>query len=661
MSELPPNRTNSDQLPDYLNLPQGLVVTDLQIKATSRKHGEFNPVGSSGAMTPDQMRLYLAAPTVARLGGWGRGLGGWDEFVRYSQNTTTTRAMAVGGMATLPPDVTTAQYLAGGARTRSPVSFGVPAGLATLDLGLVDQKTGVVPGYSVGGTADFGMTLRRKDATGALTAGADLSSSGDLVMRDNSAANKGGLAKGRVRLLGQTGSSATSDPPPAGFMDVFHDTTTGHASRVDSSGVVVDLEGGGGLPPRYVSGLVIRYASTSTVTVSPGKARNKANTADMALASQVTVSTTSAGVLGYETKTLTGTASFTGGSPSVTGSGTKFLTEFAPSNTRRALTGTISSSGGTVTGTGTKFLSEVHAGPTYAGGGGVDGDLIGTAAKGFWQVVSVDSDTSLTISLSGGASDPGFSSDAPEVIECPQIGTAGGKRYQVERITSDTALRAGVSSVVTTETGVAVTATAGAPNPDLVTPHWRSVWLVAGTAGTTVVLSTQRTAPLCVGSGTVSPANYDTSYRRIGWVMLDGSSGSGHFLREGYGQDGGHQRQTTLRDWQNFLSNVNAPNAGANYLGSCGAPPTARRLQLTLLMDQPNTPPQFVLVSRRNTALGVSFNYELGVSAPSSSTSAATSGMCACDGAQGLTYRATPADTGDGFYLIVNGYEDTLE
>lgn len=418
-----------------------------------------------------------------------------------------------------------------------------------------------------------------------------------------------------------------------------------------------DELGASGLPKRYVEGLVIRYASSSTITVSAGKARDKADGADMTLSSEVTVSTASSGALGFETKTLTGTATVTNGSNSVTGSGTAFLTEFCPSNTRRSLTGTISSSGGTVTGTGTKFLSELSAGPS-----GSSGDLIGTTdAKGFWAVTAIASDTSLTISLAGGASDPGFATgDAggAKVIECPQLGTAGGRRYQVERITSNTALRVGPVLPSVTETGVAITATAGVPNPAQTTQRWRSVWLVSGGSGTSVVLSTQRTTPLLVGPGTVSPSGYGTSYRRIGWVFLAGTT---HNLYAQYGTDGGSRRwvnyESSFGDFQG-AANASSTTTYQDVNLAIGAPPTCRRVQIMLLQLSPNTV-DYVMV--RGRGLGSTGGRTRSVLAPTTSTESRLVFDTPCDGAQVIQHRSNVSTTGDGTYIDLTAYEDTLE
>ena len=248
----------SNRKPKNLNIPQTLATTGIAIKATSTRNGEFDPTSSGAGMSKAQATLYESAPLVSQIVGWAKGDGSWTGFEKYSENTSTTQPKGAGGAIFAPPCTNAAQLINGTYTITNPTSLAFPPGVSSIALAMPDKRYDQVPGYHFGGTTDNGVELRRKDTSGTKTAGFDLSSSGDMVMRDNSGSNKGGLSKGRFRSLGQAGTAAASDPPPSGYMDFFLDTDTGHASRVDSSGTVVDLEsGGGGASPTTAKGDLI--------------------------------------------------------------------------------------------------------------------------------------------------------------------------------------------------------------------------------------------------------------------------------------------------------------------------------------------------------------------------------------------------------------------
>lgn len=410
---------------------------------------------------------------------------------------------------------------------------------------------------------------------------------------------------------------------------------------VDRPLAFLDEMGNSGLPTRYVSGLVIRYASSSTVTVSAGKARDKADGADMTLASQVTVNLTSVGALGVERKALTGTASFTNASGTVTGSGTAFLSEFGT----RAATGTVSTSGGTTwTGTGTKFLTEVAV-----------NDLVGNSSRGFFRVSVISSDTSLQTDTNPGGVTSDFSNDAFSVTENPKIETAGGRTYVVERITSNTALTLLSSTAATaTETGVAAYAGGKKCTTGNVSDGWRAVWLLSGGSGTTVAFSTQRTTPY----GSIT--GYTTSYRRIGWVRINSS---GNILAS-YGSEGGPGRWTayeadgTIAEMR-ALSNASSTTSWQSFSCSSAIPPTARTIRGWLFSLSPNTASVVYVRGRNLGDSAVARN--LFVQAVSTSTTGFAAVVVPCDGVQYLDHGAAGSATGDGTFFDLLGYEDTLE
>lgn len=400
---------------------------------------------------------------------------------------------------------------------------------------------------------------------------------------------------------------------------------------VDRPLAFLDEMGNSGLPTRYVSGLVIRYASSSTVTVSAGKARDKADGADMTLASQVTVGLTSVGALGVERKALTGTASFTNASGTVTGSGTAFLSEFGT----RAATGTVSTSGGTTwTGTGTKFLTEVAV-----------NDLVGNSSRGFFRVSAISSDTSLQTDTSPGGVTSDFSNDAFSVTENPKIETAGGRTYVVERITSNTALTLLSSTAATaTETGVAAYAGGKKCTTGNVSDGWRAVWLLSGGSGTTVAFSTQRTTPY----GSIT--GYTTSYRRIGWVRLDSS---GNLVYQA-SEDAGPTRFVAVASTL-IITNADSTSTAVDVSAAAVAPPTTTMLYATLQSEAPNTV-RSVAVGARGGGGG-----DLLVAAPSTSLGCFNTGVLNCDRAQVVFHQAPGGSTTDGTYLYISGYWDVLE
>ena len=408
----------------------------------------------------------------------------------------------------------------------------------------------------------------------------------------------------------------------------------------DSSAVVAAF------PPRYVSGLVIRYASSSTVTVSAGKARDKADGADMTLSSEVTVDLTTANAaLGVERKALTGTASFTNTSTAVTGSGTSFLSEFGT----RAATGTVSTSGGvTWTGTGTKFLTEVAL-----------NDLVGNSSRGFFRVSLISSDTSLQTDTNPAGVTSDFSGDAFSVVENPKIETAGGRTYIVENITSNTALTLlSFTAATATESGVAVYAGGKKCTTTTIYDGWRAVWLLSGGSGTTVALSTQRTTPY------LSITGYTTSYRRIGWVRIN-SSGN---IIPAYSADGPLGARWTRYETDvaaggascRALSNASSTTSWQSFSCDATVPPTARVIQGLLFSFAPNTA---VAVMVRGRGLGDSaVSRQRLVLAPSTSGISSLVVDVPCDGAQYLDHGCgAGGPTGDGSYFDVLAYEDVLE
>lgn len=389
------------------------------------------------------------------------------------------------------------------------------------------------------------------------------------------------------------------------------------------------------LPTRHVSGLVIRYASATTITVSAGKARDKADGANMTLAAQVTVDKASANAaLGYERKTLTGTHTLNFGTGVVTGTGSAYLTEFG---TRALSVGTVTNAATTLTGTSTKFLSEVAV-----------NDLIGNTTSGYFRVASVESDTSLTLEGYPSAFGPpctgvDFSGAIVNVIEQPVIESAAGKAAGLVHLYTNTNILLRFATGSATETGVAAYASSkSVMDSSSYTCLWRAVWLLSGGSGTTVALSTQRTTPY------LSITGYTTSYRRIGWVRVD-SSGNLLYVKA---EDAGPTRFVAVT---NTLVVTNAASTNTDTVAQANtvAPPTTTMLQATLQSEAPNSV-QSVYAGAAGSGA------DLYVAAPSTSLGAFNTGMLNCDGAQRV-YHGAPATTTDGTYLYITGYWDVLE
>lgn len=244
----------------------------------------------------------------------------------------------------------------------------------------------------------------------------------------------------------------------------------------------------------------------ATLTVGPpvgsftGICKDSTNVKLLTLGARSTITiNTNAAINGNDSFTGAGTATSNTGSTSVSGSGTSFLTVFGT----RAATGTSSTSSTTATGTSTKYLSEFKP-----------GDLFGNATKGYSQVSSVESDTSLTLTaaIPGGSIAGG---STVNVIENPTISVGTKKFVQVSTITDNTTL-----AVTTTE---AVTQTAqafrvgGVPTGGMTKPHasviFFHVWLGNGSSGTGVYVSTQRTTPFGI-------TNYNSYVRRLGAIAV---------------------------------------------------------------------------------------------------------------------------------------------
>lgn len=415
----------------------------------------------------------------------------------------------------------------------------------------------IIVGDGAAWVAESGATARTSLGLGAanspsfagltLTSAAGIAGAGlenaSGALRIAAAAAGTGLTGGGGSALSVDINGLSADASPDGAADyvMTHDGSAGTLKKV----LLDDLPGGGGasgLPTGHLTGLLYRYLSGDTLEVSPGACRDRQDAADMELdafaTADITTSATGtdgsartiAAVGGLDIKVLSGTGAATGSSQVITGTGTSFLTAFAPGGTPRTLTGSCGLSGNTVTGIGTRFLDELCV-----------NDLVGYSSggsAGFAAVAAIASDTSFTIDTSytmpwGGGEGP------LEVIEQPTLEIDDGSTAETSRvlgIESDTALKV----LVNPSFHDASTLRAGAR--PLAASWWVSVWLVSGGTGTGVLLSGQRTALLA------PPTGYDTSERRTGWIR-DHSSGSAPAFRAYYQSGGaGGLRQTLVEE-----------------------------------------------------------------------------------------------------------------
>ena len=358
---------------------------------------------------------------------------------------------------------------------------------------------------------------------------------------------------------------------------------------------------------------------------------------------------------GCERRQLAGTASTTVVSSAVVGVGTAFLTGFGG----RALTQylaaapTVSSAGTVITGTNTKFLRDVAV-----------NDLIGTVAKGFARVATVNSDTSITLVTPPPV---GLVADTILVVETPNLVVTNGVTFaarKINSISSNTALvlDSAAGALLTAQpayTGIygaatpQITGAAAAGSLDQAGAIWLYVWAASGGSGTTLFWSTQRTTPY----GTV--AGYTTSYRRIAAFFWAGDDVNFAGTARYEASSGASRRRCY---YYQTITNRVLLNGVAIVLTSvrCDlwAPPTAPTLDLNAQVDNPvaggltrrlwlipRNITEAVTMDNQGTQADAGEDDEIRVLLP-------------CDGAQFIRYRISAAPASLGVNLSVVGYED---
>ena len=246
------------------------------------------------------------------------------------------------------------------------------------------------------------------------------------------------------------------------------------------------------MPKGHMHGLRLRYSSATAVIVETGQCRNAADDGDLVLGSETTLSITTdasfsgSGTSGLDRKQLTGTVAQTIGNQNVTGTSTLFKSEFGVT---ADLTGTVATVATTtpavVTGTGTKFLTEFA----------IDDLIYVTSSGGTFRaarrITAIASDTSLTVGTEWANTEGGCTIKRIENAVFYTSPTLVQSKVNV--ITSDTAM---VSDGTPGATYSGQTAFTG---NEVVSGAWYFPWLVSDGTNTIVILSTQRTTPFLSG------------------------------------------------------------------------------------------------------------------------------------------------------------------
>ncbi|GIW60244.1 MAG: hypothetical protein KatS3mg087_1310 [Patescibacteria group bacterium] len=238
-----------------------------------------------------------------------------------------------------------------------------------------------------------------------------------------------------------------------------------------------------------------------TVTVHPGKVLDSTDTELIEIASDIsfTIDYTTSTYEKADYFTGSGTVSVAAGSNAITGTNTRFLTEFGPlKRGGKKITGQIQTSeiaSTTVTIIGGKLLTKREVQPY---------DLIGNSVDGYYRVVSIDSETTLTISTA-----KAFFNSTAEVIYFPVIYLGPGTWTHVDRIISDTTLYT-TDSFASSYTNVNYTI--GYYDPYLMDGNL-TVFALKGQNGVDISWGISRDGPY-------GRAGYDEHYKVLGYIIV---------------------------------------------------------------------------------------------------------------------------------------------
>jgi hypothetical protein len=321
----------------------------------------------------------------------------------------------------------------------------------------------------------------------------------------------------------------------ANIVPMGEDQATGVPRKLQAGDTLVDETGASldtGLPKRFIEGLQVEYASSTSVTVRPGSCRNIANDGDIVLAAKTTASMSTkhlpgtglAQINGIDEKGLDNLAS---GSITCSQSGTTITAtgDITPHLGTRAITGTISATGTALTGSGTLFTEELSV-----------GDLVGSSTTYGWALVrTIESNTAATLFVAFPGGNP--TSIAATVIHSPSIQPAAGLCERPHSINA-----AGTSIVVATSTTHAASSAltiGGIFTASNLLSHWLAVWVIDNGTTPATLISTQHEDLLAI------PAGY-TSARRVGWTFYGDFDTGGEVHAALYYDDGGPHRFVRL-------------------------------------------------------------------------------------------------------------------
>jgi hypothetical protein len=354
------------------------------------------------------------------------------------------------------------------------------------------------------------------------------------------------------------------------------------------------------------------------------------NTADASLGTTAPISnfafsSTGAGQRGMDKLSASGTV--TSVSFAWTGSGTKFTTEFGTRGL--ALGGTIGTSGSstTITGTGTRFLDDVQI-----------NDLIGVSPT-MTRVTAIASDTSLTVSTAVTIS----AGSTATVVENPVFTTTTDNvQVRVDQITSDTALTTTTSGTHSTPRSFTIGTNIGST--------WINLFVVSGSAGTSIVASTQRTKFLNIDAG------YATYKRRIGTVRLNGASLLNQYQKEvsPFVRDVFYEEAAAANN-TGVLSGGGATSFTSVDVSAAVAP-GARNAYATMIFTAPSA--QVNGYVRETSQGSATTTRNLEASAANGGSSAAEA-LVDVDRTQHIDYVLSAA-AGSQFAINIRGFRDTL-
>ncbi len=468
--------------------------------------------------------------------------------------------------------------------------------------------------------------------------------------------SKGGKVRSgwKSRRNGSTGvyeivcvDSDGDEDSPTGFeLDCGNHTTT-------SWGETLIEDGEFRHPPGFIDGLGPTRIGSPLVVIPRGSARSQDDLANITLAAETSVDLVSNGAaLGNDSFALSGLFATTIGTNVISGTGSNLLlTEFAP----RAIEAsgvTYSNVSTTVTGPASaRWISGGILAPKV-------NDLIGLSAIGYRRIVSIDSESSMTVS----AVFPAAGVGGANLIESPtvELGTIPAIATRVDQIFSNSTMWT-IDNAPSTAAATFVYAgrpLLGGPTCDEV---WFYPWLCKGPSGVTVFLSTQRSQPY---ANVVTPGTYGVNFRRLG-AVLNYSDGGGLANLYYYAESGEATRE---RQWEEDVASGTpfAPLWGADPVGGWtklslhrGIPPTATVALLNPLLSNPAIANQIIL--RQSGTGSATVNRPATLLCAAGAATSSVASPIVTSGVQAVDIGFAGASPGDPCaYLWITGYLESL-